>query len=41
MNLNFDDWFFQIDEHVVIAKGVAGRLGLPFASAHVTYRAAD
>jgi hypothetical protein len=39
IKLNFDDWFFQIDEVVVIAKGVGGRLGLPFASAHVTYRA--
>lgn len=38
IRLNFDDWFFQIDETVVIAKGVAGRLGLPFATAHVTYR---
>lgn len=41
VKLNFDDWFFQIDERVVIARGVGGRLGLPFASAHVTYRAAD
>ena len=38
VKLNFDDWFFQIDDDVVIAKGVGGRLGLPFASAHVTYR---
>jgi hypothetical protein len=37
--LNFDDWFFAIEDGVVIAKGVAGRLGLPFATAHVTYRA--
>ena len=28
LKLNFDDWFFQIDEDVVIAKGVGGRLGL-------------
>lgn len=41
VKLNFDDWFFQIDGEVVIAKGVGGRLGLPFASAHVTYRVAD
>jgi len=40
VTLNFDDWFFQIDEDVVIAKGVGGRLGLPFATAHVTYRPA-
>ncbi len=38
VKLNFDDWFFQIDEAVVVAKGVGGRLGLPFATAHVTYR---
>jgi hypothetical protein len=38
VTLNFDDWFFQIDERVIIAKGVAGRFGLPFATAHVTYR---
>jgi len=38
IKLNFDDWFFQIDDAVVVAKGVAGRLGLPFATAHVTYR---
>ena len=38
MKLNFDDWFFRIDEDAVVAKGVAGRLGLPFATAHVTYR---
>lgn len=39
LKLNFDDWFYQIDDDVVIAKGVGGRLGLPFATAHVTYRA--
>ena len=38
MKLNFDDWFFRIDEDAVVAKGTAGRLGLPFATAHVTYR---
>lgn len=38
LKLNFDDWFFQIDDNVVIAKGVGGRLNLPFATAHVTYR---
>jgi hypothetical protein len=38
IKLNFDDWFYQIDDAVVIAKGVGGRLGLPFATAHVTYR---
>lgn len=38
MKLNFDDWFFRIDESAVVAKGTAGRLGLPFATAHVTYR---
>jgi hypothetical protein len=38
MKLNFDDWFFRIDETGVVARGRAGRLGLPFATAHVTYR---
>lgn len=37
MKLNFDDWFWQIDQTTVIVKGTAGRLGLPFATAHVTY----
>jgi len=41
LKLNFDDWFFQIDQTVVVAKGTAGRLGLPFATAHVTYRRLD
>jgi hypothetical protein len=36
--LNFDDWFYRIDERVCIVRGGAGRAGLPFATAHVTYR---
>ena len=36
--LNFDDWFYRIDERVCIVRGSAGRAGLPFAIAHVTYR---
>lgn len=36
--LDFDDWFYRIDETGVIVRGAAGRLGLPFATAHVTYR---
>lgn len=36
--LNFDDWFYRIDERVCIVRGTAGRAGLPFATAHVTYR---
>ncbi len=36
--LNFDDWFFQIDESVTLVKGTAGRLGLPFLTAFVTYQ---
>ena len=36
--LNFDDWFFRINETGVIVKGSAGRIGIPFASAHVAYR---
>ena len=38
MKLNFEDWFVRIDDTAVVAKGTAGRLGLPFATAHVTYR---
>lgn len=41
IKLNFDDWFWRIDERVVVVKGTAGRLGLPFATAHVTYRKLD
>ncbi len=36
--LNFDDWFYLIDERTCIVRGTAGRAGLPFATAHVTYR---
>jgi hypothetical protein len=36
--LNFDDWFYAIDEHACIVRGSSGRAGLPFATAHVTYR---
>ena len=36
--LNFDDWFYLIDDNACIVRGSAGRAGLPFATAHVTYR---
>ncbi|WP_292037122.1 MULTISPECIES: DUF3833 family protein [unclassified Brevundimonas] len=36
--LNFNDWFYRIDETAVMAKGAAGRLGVPFATVHVLYR---
>lgn len=36
--LNFNDWFYRIDDQVVMAKGTAGRMGVPFATAHVLYR---
>lgn len=39
--LDFRDWFYRIDERVVMVKGTAGRLGLPFATAHVLYRKLD
>lgn len=39
--LNFNDWFFRIDERVTMVKGTAGRLGVPFATAHVLYRRLD
>ncbi|MDP2355141.1 MAG: DUF3833 family protein [Beijerinckiaceae bacterium] len=35
--LNFDDWFYLIEDRACIVRGSAGRLGLPFATAHVTY----
>jgi hypothetical protein len=35
--LNFDDWFYRIDDRACIVRGTAGRAGLPFATAHVTY----
>lgn len=38
VKLNFDDWFYLIDNQTCIVRGSAGRLGLPFAIAHVTYR---
>lgn len=36
--LNFDDWFYLIEDGACIVRGSAGRAGLPFATAHVTYR---
>lgn len=36
--LNFDDWFYLIDERGCIVRGSAGRAGVPFATAHVAYR---
>jgi hypothetical protein len=36
--LNFDDWFFRIDERACIVRGSAGRVRLRFVTAHVTYR---
>ena len=38
VKLNFDDWFYLIEERVCIVHGSTGKLGLPFATAHVTYR---
>lgn len=38
LKLKFDDWFWRIDDQVMVARGTAGRLGLPFAVAHVTYQ---
>lgn len=35
--LNFDDWFYGFDERACIVRGRAGRAGIPFATAHVTY----
>lgn len=36
--LNFDDWFYRIDETGTLVKGTAGRLGLPFLTAFVAYQ---
>lgn len=36
--LDFNDWFYLIDDRIAIVRGSAGRLGIPFAIAHVTYR---
>jgi hypothetical protein len=36
--LNFNDWFYLIEPNVCIVRGSAGRAGLPFGTAHVTYR---
>ena len=35
--LNFDDWFYAIDDRACIVRGSSGRVGLAFATAHVTY----
>lgn len=40
VTLDFDDWFWQIDDRTVMVKGTAGRFGLPFATAHLTYQKA-
>lgn len=36
--LSFDDWFWQIDETGLIARGRGGPMGAPVANAHVCYR---
>ena len=36
--LHFDDWFWRVGETGLIARGSAAKLGVPFATAHVTYR---
>ncbi|WP_346294829.1 DUF3833 domain-containing protein [Rhodopseudomonas sp. P1] len=38
VKLNFDDWFYLIEENACIVRGSAGRAGLPFGTAHVAYR---
>lgn len=38
VTLDFDDWFFLIDDRTCIVRGSAGRFGIPFAVVHVTYR---
>jgi hypothetical protein len=36
--LNFDDWFYRIDDQVAIVSASAGRAGIPFSIVHATYR---
>jgi len=36
--LNYDDWFYAIDERACMVRGSAGRAGVPFGTAHVAYR---
>lgn len=36
--LNFEDWFYLIEEKVAMVRGSAGRLGIPFATGHICYR---
>src|SRR3954451_12436904 len=36
--LNFDDWFHAIVERAGVVRGSAGRAGIPFATAHLTFR---
>jgi hypothetical protein len=38
VTLNFDDWFYLIDQRTCIVRASAGRLRIPFAVLHVTYR---
>ncbi len=38
MVLNFNDWFYRIDERVVMVRGSAGRAGIPFTIIHAAYR---
>lgn len=38
MVLNFNDWFYRIDERVGMVRGSAGRAGIPFSIVHATYR---
>lgn len=38
MLLNFNDWFFRIDERAMMVRGSAGRAGIAFSVVHATYR---
>jgi hypothetical protein len=40
LRLNFDDWFYRIDEQVAIVSASAGRAGIPFSIVHAAYRRA-
>ena len=36
--LHFDDWFWRVGDDGIVVHGTAMKLGVPFASAFVTYR---
>ena len=37
VKLHFDDWFWRVGDDALVVRGTASKLGVPFASALVTY----